>query len=158
MLMKIAWACRLLAGMVSCLILLAGADPAARAQATSPQGREGPSDLRLDLADPTLAYPVQVDALAPERVKFIEIKLGELRNPGRVRLVFELSYQQPMGGTTLLGTFSPFPPDNPGTYLVATRGMLRAGGTILLTMVPLDQVGPGDRVQVAVEAISFRAE
>jgi hypothetical protein len=114
--------------------------------------------LRLDLANRTLVYPIGSDIAEPDEMKFVQFEIGELINPRPVRITFEVRYLSDNGAETFLGSFSPFPSDNPGTYIVATRGSLRTGGAILLSMIPLDQVEPEDEVQVEVKAISFREE
>lgn len=119
------------------------------------QKRGGP--LRLDLANRTLVYPIESGIAAPERLKFVQVEIGEIVNPRLIRIAFEMRYRPETGADVLLGTFSPFPPDNPGTYIVATRGSLRTGA-IVLSMVVLDKVGSGDELQVDVKAISFREE
>jgi hypothetical protein len=158
--MRLLERCRPLIGMVCCLMLLAcGSELGGTKPAGARPGQEGQSGpLRLDLANRTLVYPIGSGIAEPEKLKFVQVEIGELINPGLVRISFELRYRPETGTEVFLGTFSPFPPDNPGTYIVSTRGSLRPGGAILLSMVPLDEVGPDDEVQVHLKAISFREE
>lgn len=149
--------CRPLIALVYCVLLLACGNEAADMAPADAQadGEEQAVSLRLDLANRTLVYPLD-PGIAAERAKFVQVAIGELFNPRLLRISFELRYRPDGGADVLLGTFSPFPPDNPGTYIVATRGLLRPGGTIVLSMVLLDDVGPGDELRVAVKAISLR--
>ena len=155
--MRLLEGCRPLIGMVCCLMLLAcGSEPAGMRPAgagSDLKGQSGP--LRLDLANRTLAYPIGSDLAEPEKLKFVQVEIAELINPRLVRITFELRYRPETGEEVFLGSFSPFPPDNPGTFIVSTRGSLRPGGAILLSMVPLDEVGPDDEVQVDLR-VSFR--
>ena len=150
---------RPLIGMVCCLMLLAcGSEPGGTTPAgarSEEAGQSGP--LRLDLANRTLVYPIGPGLAEPEKLKFVQVEIGEIINPRLVRLTFELRYRPETGEDVFLGSFSPFPPDNPGTFIVATRGSLRPGGAIVLSMVPLDEVGPDDEVQVDLK-VSFREE
>ena len=51
-----------------------------------------------------------------------------------------------------------YPPDNPGTFLVATRGSIRPDGAIVVSMVVLDETEPSDQVQVTLKRIVFREQ
>jgi len=120
------------------------------------QKQGGP--FRLDLANRTLVYPIESGIAAPERLKFVQVEIGEIVNPRLIRIAFEMRYRPETGAEMFLGTFTPFPPDNPGTYIVSTRGSLRTGGVIVLSMVLLDKVEAEDKVQVNLKAVSFREE
>ena len=146
--------------MVCCFMLLACGS---EADGTKPAGaqtqKEGQSgSLRLNLANQSLLHPIESRIAEPEKLKFVQFEIGELINPRQIRIIFEVRYRPETGADVLLGTFSPFPPDNAGTYIVSTRGSLRAGGAILLSMIVLDEVGSEDDVQVDLKAISFREE
>jgi hypothetical protein len=113
--------------------------------------------LRLDLSHRSLVQTVEPAAAAEEQ-KLVEIEIPEVVNPKRIRLTFEVHYQPEDGDRVLLGTFALFPPDNPGKFLVATRGEVRAGGSLELSMQVLDEVGPEDVVRVDVRPMSLRRE
>lgn len=147
---------RTLLGIVPCLVLLACAAGALPAAAGSGQDARGAS-LRLDLANRSLVLPLESRIAEPENVKFVQIEIGELHNPRLIRFLFEVRYRPETGPAVLLGTFSPFPPDNPGTYIVPAQGKLRGDGAILISLVPLDEVRPADVLRVSFRAITFRA-
>lgn len=152
---------RPLIGMVCCLTLLGCGGAAGGTRAAGAQtDQEGPGRaLRLDLAERTLVHPIEEAGIArPAQQKFVQVEIAAIVNPRLVPIMFEVRYRPETGADELLGTFSPFPPDNPGTFIVATRGRLRAGGAILLALVPLEEVGPEDQVQVELTAISLREE
>jgi hypothetical protein len=112
----------------------------------------------LDLANRSVTKPIGPELADAASARFVEVDISEVENPKKIRLTFEVHYQSGSGERVQLGTFALFPPDNPGRFLVATKGRLRSGGAIVLSMVPLDEVGPRDRVQVKVRRISVRQE
>jgi hypothetical protein len=95
---------------------------------------------RLDFRHPSLAIPVEAVAPGDNR-KFVVVELSAVANPGREALSFEVRFRPRQGAERVLGTFSPFPPDNPGRFIVATQGKADAAGEILLSLQPS---GSGD--------------
>jgi hypothetical protein len=142
-----------------CLALLACGSEAVETPAAGAVTANGAieSPLRLDLSERTLVYPVDASMLGSTPPKFVQVEIERVINPRLVRIVFELSYRAEAGAETLLGSFGLFPPDKAGTYIVATRGLVHDGGAVVLSMNPLDAVDSGDRVQVDLKAITFRA-
>lgn len=118
--------------------------------------QEGP--FRLDLENRSVTMPLGPGLADPASARFVEIEISEVQNPKKIRLTFEVHHQRDDRDQVLLGTFSLYPPDNPGKFIVGTRGRLRSGGTIVLSMVVLDKAGPEDTVQVTVKQISLRHE
>lgn len=114
--------------------------------------------VTLGLARRTVRQPVDPAVVAPSEVRFVQVTIREIVNPRPIRIMFEVRYRPSAGNGVLLGAFSPFPPDNPGTFMVPARDEVRAGGSIVLTMVVLDEVGPDDRLQVTLDGISLRRE
>jgi hypothetical protein len=114
--------------------------------------------LVLDLRTRQVVQPIGAELIGAARQKFVRIDVTDVRNPKRLRLTFEVRYRRDEGADVLLGTFALFPPDNPGEFLVATRGRLRDEGSIVVSMQVLDPVGPNDDVRVRLKPISFRAE
>lgn len=112
----------------------------------------------LDLANRSVSKPIGPGLAEPASARFVEVDVAEVSNPKRIRLTFEVHYQGGNGEKLLLGSFALYPPDNPGTFIVATRGRLRSGGSVILSMKVLDRVGPEDRVRVKVRRISLRQE
>ena len=123
---------------------------------SSPAEQEG--SFSLDLTNRSVTRPIGPELADPALAKFVEIDIADVLNPKKIRLTFEVHYQRENGEKLLLGNFALFPPDNPGKFIVATRGRLRSGGAIVLSMLVLDEVGPQDRVRVKVRQISFRRE
>jgi hypothetical protein len=113
---------------------------------------------RIDLEHPETVESLSPALDAPEARKFVEIEVGEVVNPKRIPISFEVHYRDSSGVKTLLGSFALFPPDNPGTFIVPTQGRLRAGGEILVELRPLAKTSAGDEVRVTLRRISLQHE
>lgn len=109
----------------------------------------------LDLANRTAVRTVDQEITAPQAKKFVQIEVADVFNPQRIPLTFNVYYQATHGEKSLLGTFSLFPPDNPGTFIVATRGKLQRGGLIIISLVPLEQADEEAEIRVQLKRISF---
>jgi hypothetical protein len=109
----------------------------------------------LDLVNRTAVRTVDQGITAPQAKKFVQIEVTDVFNPQRIPLTFNVHYQATHGEKSLLGTFSLFPPDNPGTFIVATRGKLQSGGLILVSLEPLEQVDEAAEIRVQLKRISF---
>jgi hypothetical protein len=106
--------------------------------------------VRIDLQERVVRQPVAAAAAAG---KFVQVEIVDVDNPKRIRHVFEVHYEPPEGESVLLGTFSLFPPDRPGTFIVATEGRVRPEGTILLSLKPLDEVSGEDRLRIGMRPL-----
>lgn len=109
----------------------------------------------LDLANRTAVKTIGQEVTTPQTVKFVQIEVAEVFNPRKIPLSFSVHYQPVHGEKSLLGTFSLFPPDNPGTFIVATRGKLRIGGMVIVSLVPLEPVDEDAEIRVQLKRISF---
>lgn len=131
---------------LACCILLSACRSSAGGDAAS--GEEvvvwsGERVHELDLASPAAleALPAALDL---ERGRLVQVELTELSNPRRTPIAFEVRYRMQTGDERLLGAFSPFPPDNPGRFIVPTGGRLAPGGTLAVTLVRLHEPAPDD--------------
>ena len=127
-------------------IAMAGNDVAGSSSATG---------YSLDLANRTGVKTISQEVDTPQAVKFVQIEVAEVFNQLKIPLSFSVHYQPAHGEKSLLGTFSLFPPDNPGTFIVATRGKLRSGGMIMVSLVPLEHVDEKAEIRVRLKRISF---
>jgi len=112
----------------------------------------------LDPAHRTAVQIIGSEVTAPQTKKFVQIEVTEVINPRKIPLAFAVHFQPAQGEKFLLGTFSLFPPDNPGKFIVATRGKLRTGGSVVVSLVPLERVLGQDEVRVKLKHITFLAE
>lgn len=105
-------------------------------------------------SSPRVRRPLSATEMPGEK-KFVQVRITEVHNPGRVPLMFSVYFQRDGEGEHLLGTFSLFPPDNPGTFIVATQGKLKRGDTLLLEMEPLADTFANTDVRVRIGRIEL---
>lgn len=121
--------------------LLPGCQPEGAGNQAVPKGpgaarAESPM-YRVDARHPTIAVAVGLGASAEDR-KFVIVEIRELTNPAREAVSFEVRFRPEQGPAVQLGTFSPYPADNPGRFLVATGGKVRSAGDILVSIKGAD--------------------
>ncbi len=143
----------LLAGLIA--LVPSFATTAAQAEPGEPMAVPG-SSFVLDLANRTASVPLGSELADPSAAKLVEIDVAEVSNPRRIGLSFEVRTMHQEGKPCFLGSFALFPPDRPGRFLVATRGSLRLGDVLEVSMVVLDEPSSDDRVRVGVKRISLR--
>ncbi|HSS21395.1 MAG TPA: hypothetical protein VLL54_15070 [Pyrinomonadaceae bacterium] len=113
----------------------------------------------LDLKNSILTQEVEPGRQEVERAKFVRVEVVEVVNPGKHSLKFEVRYQPSSSNEKIyLGSFSLFPADNPGKFIVATQGKIKADGKILLSLVTPDKVDATDPLRVGIKKIEFVAE
>lgn len=79
---------------------------------------------QLDSTTREVAQTIDLEIAEPQHKKFVKIEVVTVVNPRKIPLAFEVHYQPVKGKPFLLGTFSLFPPDNPGDFIIATEGKL----------------------------------
>jgi hypothetical protein len=110
----------------------------------------------LDNIKPTVEQPIEPKkGEVFEAYKFVQVEVTEVSNPKRFALSFEVSYRSKDRANNYLGSFSLYPADNPGKFIVATQGKLKNEGAIILTMVIQDKIGPGDTIKATVKKMKF---
>lgn len=150
----------LLSGVACCLVLFAcasGCGEVGMDKSSTPRSRKQDS-LILDLKNREIVQPIGSELADPARQKYVRVQITDVHNPRELRLTFEVRYRFHDSKEVLLGTFALFPPNNPGNFIVATRGELRKGGAVVLSMKILDEVKPGDEVRLAMKPLSFLEE
>ena len=151
-----------------CLCLIAVALSSCRA-ANSPYNPSRPEDqaqkqekadslLYLDLRTPTLTQKIAAPDKLNPACKFVQIEISKITNPKRYAIQFKLYYLPPTEEKVYLGSFSPFPADNPGKFIVATQGKVKDEGSLMLSMALIDKPERGDDVNVALKKMICRPE
>ena len=146
--------------IVATIALLLGAcgpaapNQAAAAKAASSENEGNEAAMRyLDFRHPALVAPVASMARSGS-ARFVLVEIGEVVNPARISLAFDVSFRPAQGREIRLGTFSLYPPDNPGRFIVATQGRVRAGGQVVVTMESPDALARSG-VQVGVARVAL---
>lgn len=109
----------------------------------------------LNLETRMVVQTIDAEVIAPQTKKFVRIEVTEVVNQQKVPLIFTVHYQPAWGEKFYLGTFSLFPPDNPGSFIVATQGKLQSGGMIVVSLTPLETRYGQEEVRVRLKRISF---
>ena len=98
------------------------------------------------------------DLRSPQDYKFVEVVVVEVVNPKQHAVRFEVHYRPAKGETIFLGTFSLFPADNPGKFIVATQGKLRSEGELILSLVLPEDVSASDALRITTNNMTLRRE
>jgi len=107
----------------------------------------------LDSARPSIVQTIDSTAIAAAR--FVQVEVAKVENPRKYALSFNVDFRDAEANSVRLGTFSLFPPDNPGTFIVPAQGKLRAGGSIAVSLVIVDTPAPDAQVRVGIGKISL---
>ena len=129
------------------------AEPPAQQQPRS--ATAGVAMQYLDSARPSIVQPIDNAPIATAR--FVQVEVAKVENPDEYALSFNVDFRDPDGKSVRLGTFSLFPPDNPGTFIVPVQDKLRATGSIVVSLVIVDTPAPQARVRVGIGSISLTA-
>lgn len=112
----------------------------------------------LDLKKPQIEQSIEPGDREVERSKFVQVEVTEVNNPQKYPVKFEVSFQPKDQEKILLGSFSLFPPNNPGKFIVATQGKVKGEGKIILTLLTSEQAKAADTLRVGVKRIRLRSE
>jgi hypothetical protein len=124
-------------------------------QANVNRGRNEDVLLYLDLSK-SLTQPVESIPGAGESARFVEVEVASVVNPGKHSLTFEVVYQPAASSDKIqLGTFSLFPADQPGKFIVPTQGKVRSQGSIILSLKTPDKVDVKESISAGVRKIQF---
>ncbi len=109
----------------------------------------------LDNINPKLSQPIDPARDQVENAKFVQVEVAEVVNPKKYGLTFDVYYEPSSDAKIRLGTFTLYPADNPGKFIVPTQGKVRNEGQIVLAMVITDKIESNDKVKVGIKRIRF---
>ena len=110
----------------------------------------------LDINKPSIVQPLDPRHMEQGRsYKFVQVEVVKVVNPKKHALTFQVHYQLNSDVKTYLGSFSLYPADNPGKFIVATQGKLKNEGAIVLSLVIPNDVDAGDTIKVGVRKIKL---
>lgn len=124
----------------------------------APDGAKAKGDdilTYLDVRHRQIVQPVEPRDGPVEKRKFVKVEVVKVVNPNRHFVGFEVRYRTSNEKETSLGTFSLYPADNPGTFIVPTQGRIGRDGAIVLLFVLVDKVDRNDPLRVGVRRIEF---
>lgn len=149
-----------LRGVLPILVCLASVSCIREARQSPTKAASRPMDSLyvLEAGSPVFEQVISPDVVRPESQKFVVAHIETVYNPKRHSVLFELHRRSGSAERALLGTFSLFPPDNPGRFIVATRGTLRAGDTLILSMRSPDRLTAADTLWVRVRRLELGDE
>ena len=90
---------------------------------------------------------------APHSKKYVQVNIAAVVNPQLVPLSFTVYTQSGKQEKILLGTFSLFPPDNPGVFIVPAQGRLISGNAIFIELEIHPEMNSQNNIEVVVESI-----
>jgi hypothetical protein len=105
----------------------------------------------LDFRNPSIQQAIETHGASPQAYRFVQIEVAEVTNPKKHPLSFEVRFQAKDDVINFLGSFSLYPSDNPGKFIVPTQGRLRGEGAIVLSMATPDTIGDQDTTRVAIK-------
>lgn len=86
--------------------------------------------------------------------KFLKIEVVEVYNPKLHPISVDVSHVE-NDKQGFLGSFSLYPPDNAGYFLIATQGKLSSKGKILISLVLPETIQKTDTMSLTLKKISF---
>jgi hypothetical protein len=119
----------------------------------NPPGRD--TVYYLDFGKPILQQQIDSASARGGPYKFVQIEVTEVTNPKRRALIFDVSYRKQPGAESRLGSFSLYPPDNPGKFLVPTHNQVIDGGTVVLSLTSPDPRLEGEPIRVGISKLKL---
>ncbi len=114
------------------------------------------STYLLTESNRSILFPVMKN---DDNYKFIEFTIGEVSNPGRYHIAFEVNFQQKDKNEKIfLSTFSSYPAGNSGRFLVATKGLLKNDGNVELTFLLPEDLKKTDSIRIKINSIKLRKQ
>jgi hypothetical protein len=116
---------------------------------------DSPGMYSLNLEKRMVEQRIDDSVVHPEAIKFIQIDVVAVYNPQQIPILFKVHHITGKEAMQQLGTFGLFPPDNPGTFVVATNGRLRANDTIKVAFSPLGTINHNLDIRVSIKRFSY---
>ena len=109
----------------------------------------------MNLGSPTLVEPLGANTAAAVENRFVRVEVVSVVNPKRLPVTVRVDYAPPSGNRVHLGSFSLFPSDRPGKFIVATQGRVSRGGAIVLSLEKPEAATPSDTVRIVIRPITL---
>ena len=122
------------------------------------QSKTDDARYSLDLNKPEIEQPVELAEADVAKAKFVLVEVTHVTNPGNLPASFQVHFEPRDGEKILLGSFSLYPPSQPGKFIVPTQGKVRGKGKLILSLAKSDRAQSGDVVKVEVKPLKFVAD
>lgn len=118
----------------------------------APKSFAGADAMTLGPSNPALGVPSSsLDRSTGSR--FVLVDVAEINNPDRFPLSLGVYFQPSEGERIHLGSFAPYPVDQPGRFIVPVRGLVHDDGCILVRIDPGDEQAIPERLEVRVRRV-----
>jgi|SRR5262252_2031701 len=114
--------------------------------------------FHLSLRAPTVTQKIAPGDQIDDGCKFVQVEISRITNPKRYALQFQLYYLPEKDEKVYLGSFSTYPADNPGKFIVATQGKVKNQGSLSLAMTLIDKPEPQDDIEVTLKKMICRRD
>ena len=142
--------------LVACLVgMLYAPGACSHVRAEAEPDAVSSEGYELTLDSRSVTQPVGQEFASAVTARFVQIEVTEVTNPRKVPLTRSLYHHSMDGNRSFLGIVSLFPPDNPGRFIVATQGKVQKGGTIIVTLTPLEDPQDEHEIRVRLKRLSF---
>lgn len=108
----------------------------------------------FDVNKKSVAQPFDPGA-AKVQYKFVQVEVTKVVNPNLHPVTFEVHYRVGNTERIFLGSFSLYPSDNPGKFIVPTQGKLNKPGSVILSLILPEEIGKDDPLKVTTKKIQF---
>ena len=121
---------------------------------TPPDPSEVRPALVIDLTHTSVTQHVDSSGTDPARLRYVQIKINSVVNPKHIGLLFEVAFLPDSGSRVHLGSFSLYPPDHPGTFIVATQHRVRSSGSIVVSLHTVPVVSTTTPLSIGIASIA----
>ena len=109
----------------------------------------------LDLNSPSIVQAIDANKKNLENAKFVRVEVVDVVNPRKLPIAFQVHYQTLTNEKLYLGSFGLYPSDNPGKFIVTTRGKVKNEGAIVLSLVKPENAVASDTIRLGVKRMQF---
>jgi len=109
----------------------------------------------LNIRRPALVQRFDARGRDIERLRFVRIRVVAVRNPRLTGVTFNVDFRANSGASIHLGSFSLYPADNPGTFIVPFPRGAVLPGSVAVSFHTTDKVDPVAPPVIGIGAIDL---
>jgi hypothetical protein len=111
--------------------------------------------LVIDLAHTSVAQHMDLSEAESAPYHYVQIKIDPVVNPNHIGVLFDVAFLPDSGSRVHLGSFSLYPPDHPGTFIVPTQQRVRSSGSIVVSLHTVPVVTVTAPLSIGVASIAL---